>query len=164
VLHRQINPRERREYYRRYAEATKASKFVLCPRGISVSSVRLFETMSMGRVPVVLSDDWMPPPGPRWEKFAVRVRESDWADVPRILEQREHEAVAMGELARAEWLDWFSEEAAFHRVIEWCLAIKQRRRLPENLARWPVYLQFLRRFHLRRIVGAKLRALRGARA
>jgi hypothetical protein len=154
---------EEREYRRRFAEATRSSKFVLCPRGISVSSIRVFETMSMGRVPVILSDDWVPPPGPAWEKFSLRVRESDWADIPRILEEREREAVAMGNLARAEWLDWFSEEAAFHRVIEWCLAIKRRRRVPESLARWPVYLQFLRPFHLRRIVGGKLRKLRRGR-
>jgi hypothetical protein len=160
VLHGQMHADEQREYRRRYAEATRSSKFVLCPRGISVSSIRVFETMSMGRVPVILSDDWVPPPGPRWEKFSVRVRESDWASVPSILEQRERDAVAMGNLARAEWLDWFSDEAAFHRVIDWCLAIKQRRRVPESLARWPVYLQFLRPFHLRRIVGSKLRALR----
>ena len=163
VLHGEMNARERRDYDRRYAEATKASKFVLCPRGISVSSIRVFETMSMGRVPVILSDDWVPPPGPSWDKFAIRVQESDWANVPLMLEEREHEAVAMGQLARAQWDEWFSDEVAFHRVIESCLAIKLRRRLPESLARWPVYLQFLRRFHLRRIVGARLRALSGAR-
>ena len=163
VLHRQMDARERAEYYRRYADATKSSKFVLCPRGISVSSIRVFETMSMGRVPVILSDDWVPPPGPSWDKFAIRVRESDWADVPRILEEREHEAVAMGKLAHAQWDEWFSDEVAFHRVVEWCLAIKQQRRLPESLARWSAYLHFLRPLHLRRIAGAKLRAWRGVR-
>src|SRR5687767_6983663 len=45
VLHGKMGERERFDYERRYAEVAKASKFVLCPRGLSVSSIRLFETM-----------------------------------------------------------------------------------------------------------------------
>lgn len=160
ILHRKMERRERLDYDRRYAELTKASKFVLCPRGLSVSSIRLFETMRMGRVPVVLSDEWMPPAGPRWEKFSIRVNESEFIQIPRLLEQREPEAVAMGELARKEWEEWFSDEVVFHRLVESCLDIWNERRIPESLARWPAYLQFLRPFHLRRILGEKYRSLR----
>ncbi|MDQ6809298.1 MAG: glycosyltransferase family 47 protein, partial [Verrucomicrobiota bacterium] len=155
-----VGAETRREYYRRYAETGRTSKFVLCPRGVSASSIRLFETMRIGRVPVILSDDWVEPPGPRWRDFAIRVRERDCAHVPRILEERESAAVEMGTLARTQWLDWFSPEAAFHRSVEWCLLIKQRRTIPERLARWPIYLQYLRPFHFRRLVGSPLRAAR----
>jgi hypothetical protein len=158
ILHRKMDARERRDYYRRYAEITKVSKFVLCPRGLSVSSIRLFETMRMGRVPVILSDEWIEPVGPCWKKFAVRIRERDFAQIPRILEEREAEAVEMGELARKQWEEWFSDDVAFHRVVELCLQIKKQRRIPERLARWPVYLQYLRPFHLRRVLGAAYRA------
>lgn len=157
-----MSTRERRDYQRRYAKLTKASKFVLCPRGVSVSSIRLFETMRMGRVPVVLSDDWLPPPGPAWETFTIRVREKAFAQLPRVLEEREVEAEAMGKLARAQWEDWFSEEAAFHRVVEWCLELKERRIIPERVLRWPVYLQYLRPFHFRRVTGKNVRALRAS--
>lgn len=160
VLHRKMAAGERQEYYRRYAEVTKASKFVLCPRGLSVSSIRLFETMQMGRVPVILSDDWVEPPGPAWENFAIRVPQGDCAKLPRILEEREPEAVQMGEMARQEWEQWFSDDTSFHTTVEWCLRLKQHRRLPEQLARWPVYLQYLRPFHFRRAVGGQWRALR----
>lgn len=162
ILNRKMDARERLDYHRRYAEVAKASKFVLCPRGLSASSIRLFETMRMGRVPVILSDGWVPPAGPCWERCALRVRERDFAEIPRLLEQREKEAVAKGELARKEWQEWFSEEVVFHRVIELCLDIKQKRLVPESLARWPVYLQCLRPFHLRHILGAKYRAVRKA--
>ena len=161
VLQRAIQPEERRNYYRRYADATKRSKFVLCPRGLSASSVRLFETMEMGRVPVILSDGWVEPPGPAWPSFSIRVPENEWVGIPEILEQREREAPAMGELARATWLEWFSEEAAFHRVVEWCLAIKEQRILPEELARFTAYLHYLQPFQFRRAVGDKIRSLRG---
>lgn len=164
VLRETISARARRDYYRRYAELTKATKFVLCPRGVSVSSIRLFETMRMGRVPVILSDGWVEPPGPRWSEFAIRVAEDDCARLPEILDEREGEAVAMGELARREWLDWFSPEAAFHRAVEWCLLIKERRTLPERYARWPIYLQYLRPFHFRRLIGSPVRAARSSLA
>jgi hypothetical protein len=162
ILNRKMQWRERLDYDRRYAELSKASKFVLCPRGLSVSSIRLFETMRMGRVPVILSDQWVPPAGPHWEKFSIRIKESEFAQIPSLLEQRESEAVAMGELARKQWEEWFSDEVAFHRLVESCLDIRRKRRVPENLARWPVYLQFLRPFHLRRILGEKYRSVRRA--
>jgi hypothetical protein len=162
LLNRKMEEREQLDYERRYAELTKASKFVLCPRGQSVSSIRVFETMRMGRVPVILADGWVAPAGPRWETFSIRIREDEFAKIPRLLEQREAEAVEMGERARNEWQEWFSDEVLFHRLVELCLDIKEKRRLPENLARWPVYLQYLRPFHLRRILGTKYRALRRA--
>lgn len=164
ALHGQMDAREERDYQRRYAEMAKASKFVLCPRGLSVSSIRLFETMRMGRAPVILSDDWIEPPGPDWGSFSIRVAERDHGRIPQILEAREHEAVAMGERARAAWVDWFSREVAFHRVVESCLAIRDRRVVPEYLARWPAYLQYLRPFHFRKLASRiKRQALQPAR-
>jgi hypothetical protein len=162
VLHGKMDKRERLDYDRRYAELTKASKFVLCPRGLSASSIRLFETMRIGRVPVILSDDWMPPVGPLWEEFSIRVAEREFDQIPQLLEKRESEAVAMGNLARKEWEQWFSDEVLFHRLVESCLDIQRKRRIPESVARWPAYLQFLRPFHLRRMLGAPYRALRRA--
>lgn len=151
VLDLKMYAAERRAYHRRYAELTKESKFVLCPRGLSVSTIRVFETMQMGRVPVILSNGWVEPPGPAWEKFAIRVREENYAQLPRILEERESEAVAMGELARREWFEWYADDVVFHRAIECCLALKRRRRTPESLARWSVYPQYFRPFHFRRL-------------
>ena len=160
ILRRKMDRRERLDYDRRYAELTKASKFVLCPRGLSASSIRLFETMRMGRAPVILSDAWLAPIGPRWEEFAIQVREQDFADIPKLLEEREANAVAMGKLARAEWDEWFSHEVLFHRLVELCLDIRNRRRLPETFGRWLAYLHFLQPFHLRRMAGITYRTMR----
>jgi hypothetical protein len=157
LLQRRMDPRERRDYYRRYGELTKATKFVLCPRGLGASTIRLFETIRMGRVPVILSDAWVEPEGPRWREISIRIPERDFAQLPEVLEQREPEAVAMGELARAEWDEWFSDEVVFHRTVECCLSTRQQRRLPESIARLPAYLQYLRPFHFRQVVRRKLR-------
>jgi len=161
VLLQTMDRRERLDYERRYAELIKASKFILCPRGLSASSVRLFETMRMGRVPVILSDDWIAPIGPRWEEFAIRIPENDVGRIPRLLEECEPAAVAMGECAHKEWENWFSEEVLFHRLVELCLDIQRNRRLPESLGRWSAYLHYLQPFHFRRMLGAGYRALRG---
>ncbi len=110
----------------------------------------------MGRAPVILSDDWVEPPGPDWSTFAIRVPEKQVADLPRILEEREEEAVERGELARAAWSEWYAKEVAFHRAVESCLALKEERRIPETLARWPIYFQYLRPFHARRALAERL--------
>ena len=89
------------------------------------------------------------PPGPCWERFSIRIPEKDFALVPKLLEARETQAVQMGLLARAQWEEWFSEQVCFHRVVEWCLHIKRRRRLPERWARFTPYIQYLRPFHFR---------------
>jgi hypothetical protein len=164
VLNRTIDRQERLDYHRRYAELTKATKFVLCPRGVSASSVRLFETMRMGRVPVILSDGWVAPIGPRWNEFSLRVQERNFARVPALLEKLEPEAVKMGRLARTEWERWFSEEVLFHHLVELCLDIRAKRKLPESWSRWAAYLQFLEPFHFRRVLGTIYRRLREARS
>jgi exostosin family protein len=147
---------EEEQYWRRYADAIKMSKFVLCPRGLGVSSVRLFDTMRMGRAPVILSDDWIEPLGPSWNSFSMRVPENDLRHIPSILEEREAEAVQMGLRARAEWERWFSPQVAFETVVDWCLHIQANRRLPERWARFLPYIQYLRPFHFRHFLRTRV--------
>jgi hypothetical protein len=136
-------PEQRAVYWKRYADIARRSKFVLCPRGRGTSSVRLFEMMQMGRAPVILADDWVPPEGPQWEQFSIRIPEREALRVPQILKQREAEALALGLRARQEWERWFSPEARFN-TVDWCLEIKESRRLPEFLACLAEYRQLLR--------------------
>lgn len=105
------------ERRRRFAEVLFRSKFVLCPRGHGTASIRLFESLAAGRVPVVISDQWMAPPGPEWDRFAVRWSEQDPLEpLLDYLEELEPRASAMGALARQAFLDWFAPDVLFHRV------------------------------------------------
>lgn len=46
---------------KRYDASLRQSMFILCPRGSGVSSYRLYETLSAGRIPVYVTDDrWLP--------------------------------------------------------------------------------------------------------
>jgi hypothetical protein len=108
---------------RRYADLCANSKFILCPRGIGTSSLRLFETLQAGRVPVIVSDDWVPPRGPDWPRFAVFVAEDRIADIPAVLEAEEEHWAQKSALARQAWEDFFAPDTLFHYFISSLVAL-----------------------------------------
>jgi hypothetical protein len=134
-----------------YARIIRQSRFVLCPRGYGSSSYRVFEALKSGRAPVVLSDDWIPPEGPDWRRFAVFVPESKAGDVPGLLSSLQPYASEMGLAARRAWDDWFSAEAVFHTYVEACLRIMQRRHIAEKWGRYLARAQRLRPALARRL-------------
>ena len=90
-----------------YTEELINSKFVLCPGGNCPASIRLWETMKMGRVPVILSDDWVAPDKPTWLDFSMRVSESKIHELPEIIERYVAQAFTIRKLAREAWKKWF---------------------------------------------------------
>lgn len=147
---------DKTDYTRRYVDIVRKSKFVLCPRGDAVGSMRLFESMKMGRPPVIIADQWVSPRGPDWDTFSVRIAEKDIPTIPGVLESIEDRALEMGTLARKAWEDWFSEQTSFHWAVEWCLEIMENRKIPESIMRFPVSLGLLMPFHLRRYLGTRV--------
>jgi hypothetical protein len=109
----------------RYRELVGRSKFVLCPRGAGTASLRLFEALACGRVPVVLSDEWVPPDGIDWQACSVRIRERDARSIPRRLEELEADWPALSAAAAETYRDWFASDVWFHRAIEHCRELKE---------------------------------------
>jgi len=107
----------------RYASVIRNSKFVLCPRGGGLASFRLFETMAAGRVPVIISNGWVPPLGPVWDQATIRVKESQVKHVASIVESYESAFESMSQAARSAWEQWFAPDVIFHRMIESCAEI-----------------------------------------
>jgi hypothetical protein len=103
---------------RRYQEVLARSRFVLCPRGHGTSSIRLYETMAAGRVPVIISDEWVAPPGPDWDRFSLRVAESEAGLIPEVLEQRDDAWSDMAAAAAAAFDAHFSRAVGFHRIAD----------------------------------------------
>ncbi|MFD0791977.1 exostosin family protein [Mucilaginibacter litoreus] len=101
-----------------YAKLLSQSKFVLCPRGAGTSSFRIFETMQAGRVPVIISDNWVAPKGPRWSDFALFIPEKDVAQVPAIIEKADKEWPLRCALSREAWENFFSPEVFFTYLLE----------------------------------------------
>jgi len=96
-----------------YANVLAASQFVLCPRGIGSSSIRLYETLEAGCVPVIISDEWVPPPETDWS-FAIQVEERRISSVPGLLQSMEGESEDRGQLARQAWSDSYAPETLFN--------------------------------------------------
>ena len=112
-----------------YAEIMKRSKFVLCPRGHGTSSFRIFETLRAGRVPVILSNEWVEPTGPDWAGCSLRVQENAVASLPHFLKQHEPKFEEMSVCASQTYAEWFAPNVIFHRTIEQCQEL-----LPTNVS------------------------------
>lgn len=159
LRHWQMEPGQVRDLFMmQYAEAISESQFVLCPAGFGPSTYRLFETMEMGRVPVILSDEWVPPLGPQWDQFSIRIPERAAGEIPSILSSFSSRHEEMGRKARVAWEQWFAKRVCFHRLIELCADIQATpaRRFSTALA----WRTVLRPPHLRNYLRPYYRATR----
>lgn len=144
AIARESNSRAKmNQFQSHYAKSISNSMFVLCPKGVSPSTVRVYEVMKAGRVPVIIANDWQPPDGPDWGSISVRVDESRIHSVPEILESMKGDAEKMGQKARLEWEKWYGPGRLFHNHVEWCLGIKKSRRYPESVLRFTAWLQMI---------------------
>lgn len=132
-----------------YRQVMACSKFVLCPRGKGVSSWRTYEAMRAGRVPVIISDDWTPSPGPDWESFSLRIGEGEISTIPRVLWETESRAAELGNNARKEWETWYSSDLVFATIAEQLLEIQSRIASESRLTRTLTYVQYCDPFFLR---------------
>ncbi len=101
-----------------YVTTMLSSHFVLCPRGVGTGTLRLFEAMSLGVAPVLLSDRYVLPRGPAWDSFLVRIPERRAGDVVAILRPLAPQSEARARLARAAWEQWFAPEVLFDRLVD----------------------------------------------
>jgi hypothetical protein len=99
-----------------YAEDLLSGKFILCPRGLGASTFRVFEAMRLGRVPVVISDAWVEPPGVHWKDFILRVAEADAIAIPRLLRAIEPDWQRMAQAAQSAWERNFSLTASIRWI------------------------------------------------
>lgn len=121
---------------RAYVHDILASCFALCPRGWSPASYRVFEVMELGRCPVIISDEWIPVDGPRWEECSIRVKQSEIPRIPKILAGIEEEAERLGQAARMTWEAHFSEKPKFQSMLRQLGTIHQQRDTSDYRKRW----------------------------
>jgi hypothetical protein len=126
-----------------YVDAILDAKFSLCPRGNGLGSYRLQESMALGRAPVILSDEWIPPAGADWNEFAIFVRENDLARLPLILRRHEHRWEAMGRRAREVYDAMFCREKFALNVLDRIASIRCNRKHDEQrfFDRWPEMIE-----------------------
>lgn len=121
-FHWDLNQPGREDRQQHYARTLASSRFVLCPRGAGTGSIRLFEVMSAGVAPVLISDRYLLPPGPDWNAFLLRIPEKDIARLPELLAPHTASSLDRGRLARQAYLEHFSPEREFDAIVALCWA------------------------------------------
>lgn len=102
-----------------YTALLARSKYVLCPRGHGPSTFRMFETLAAGRVPVVVSDAWLPPPRVDWAECILRVAEGDAARIPDLLQaQTDEDWQRMSRAAHDVWRRNFAPDRVWDYLAE----------------------------------------------
>ena len=162
--HWDVSQTDREHRQKRYAEVLSQSHFVLCPRGVGAGSIRFFEVMSAGVCPVLIADDYLLPPRIDWDRFLLRVRESEIARIPEILEPHRATSAKRGRLAEEAYIANFDPQIEFDQIVESCHAAVRHGPPSERVFRLrqaPMIAGLRLRRHLRKIArGAALQALK----
>jgi xylogalacturonan beta-1,3-xylosyltransferase len=64
-----------------FQEILARSRFSLCPRGVGTATLRFWESLAAGAIPVLISDHFELPGGTNWPSCVLRIPEED---APRI--------------------------------------------------------------------------------
>jgi hypothetical protein len=94
-----------------YVKTIKSSKFSLCPRGVGKTSYRLYESMMLGTVPVIISDNWKPPLNYllNWDEFSVTIKENQLNNITDILSTYSDETIIkMSKKAQEVYFKYFN--------------------------------------------------------
>lgn len=87
-----------------FSSALMRSCFSLCPSGTGPNSIRLWESIGFGAIPVILSDTYLPPGDPLlWEEAVVFCEETEEAikALPDRLEQMAKDAALLSRKRKA---------------------------------------------------------------
>lgn len=68
-----------------YQEVLARSRFSLCPRGTGANTLRFWESLQAGAIPVLFADDMVLPEGFNWSSCAIKIPESDVWKLDKIL-------------------------------------------------------------------------------
>ena len=69
----------------RYNETLLESRYSLCPSGAGPSSIRLWESLATGTIPVLLADTIDLPHHPLWREAIIQIPESELGKIPDML-------------------------------------------------------------------------------
>ena len=103
-----LSAAQQKESRQNYIQTLQMSLTVCCPRGAGLNSIRFFETLAMGRIPILISDFCLLPREETipYDDFILRVPESKISELPALL---------------IDWIEKTSPKEIAHR----CLAARQ---------------------------------------
>jgi len=74
-----------KERTNKYNNLLLASRFSICPSGSGPNSIRFWESLGVGAIPVLLADTLDLPSNDLWNKTIIRILESDYEKIPLII-------------------------------------------------------------------------------
>lgn len=102
----------------KYLEGLSQSTFALCPRGAGLSSIRLFECMKYGAIPVVVSDDLRLPKSIQDGYCCIRVPERNVECLPSILREYADHIDTMSNNAREVFKTNFEGSNYWNNIVD----------------------------------------------
>jgi hypothetical protein len=124
-LHHPQTPEEMRKRQETFRRVTKASLTVLCPPGIGPQSIRMYEVMYYGRIPILFTRKICYPFEDRidYESFCLFIEEEDiprtGSIVRRWLDEQGNRALwNKCVLACKTWNTWFNERSRVTRMAD----------------------------------------------
>lgn len=70
-----------------YKELLKNSRYTLCPSGTGPNSIRFWESLGAGSIPIILSDQMTLPDNSLWKEAVIRVKEDNVENIPQIISE-----------------------------------------------------------------------------
>ena len=70
-----------------YINLLESSQFTLCPSGTGPNSIRLWEALSVGSIPIVLSDNLLLNQQIEWEKYIIIWEEKNFSNLNEYIEK-----------------------------------------------------------------------------
>jgi hypothetical protein len=109
-------------HFKIFRDILNESIFSLCPRGYGPTSFRLYESIQVGSIPIIISDvDWLPfKQYINWNKLSVIVDPKDIKNIPKIVDELidSKEYIKMLEYGKYCYNEYFSEEGIAKTLVK----------------------------------------------
>ena len=107
------------KYRNKYIELLGRSIFSLIPAGTGCSSMRLYESLSMKSIPVIISDNLRLPIPSVWDGMSIRVKECDIDRLEYVLcIYSEKDLKKMSENGQQFWEKYCSDDNLYKIIIQ----------------------------------------------
>lgn len=83
-----LNPsviKRKKEEKKEYQDILSRSRFSLCPRGTGSSTLRFWESLQAGAIPILISDDMRLPSGIKWENCVIKIKENKIKEINKVI-------------------------------------------------------------------------------
>ncbi|MGC8490864.1 MAG: exostosin domain-containing protein [Syntrophobacteraceae bacterium] len=142
TFHPQLACEERIKRRNEFLKAMAASLTTLCPRGTGFNSARFFETMCMGRVPILISDGCELPSAGEidWDSLILRIDEGEIDNIGSILRKFStkfdaHQLARMGIKNRIVWETYMQPSIIpklYHTALSRFLEEAEKKNIPND--------------------------------